>query len=211
MSQFLQAPQIPHLTAGIHVLRYLLNAPDLGILLSGHSDFSMVAFFDSDWVACAQSRKFVTGYFITLGVFPASWKCKIQPIVSLSSAEAKYRALRKVVAKISWLIRLFSDLGLTITSVPVFCDSQAALHIAKNPVFHERTKHIEVDCHYIRESLSAGLISLHHVSTHAQLADIFTKDLPGHVHHHFLPKLGVFTPFSLKGDVGPIPYIVDPT
>jgi len=97
------------------------------------------------------SRKSVSGYYITIGGSPVSWKSKKQPTISLSSAEAEYRAIRKVAAKISWLVRLLGDLGLLITRpVSVFCDSQATLHMAKNPVFYERTKHIEIDCYYIR-------------------------------------------------------------
>nr|XP_016494967.1 PREDICTED: uncharacterized protein LOC107814141 [Nicotiana tabacum] len=148
--------------------------PDIGILLSKNTDLSLVAFSDYDWAACAQSRS------------------KKQPTISLSSAEAEYRALRKVVVEVSWLIRVLVDLGLTLSSpVPIFCDSQAALHIAKNPVFHERTKYIEIDCHFVRDCLASGLISLHHVFSSTNLADILTKPLPGPAHHNLLCKLGV--------------------
>lgn len=141
-------------------------------------------------------------FFITLGGSPISWKSKKQPTISLSSAEAEYRALRKVVAEVSWLIRLLGDLGLSISApVPIFCDSQAAFHIAKNPIFHERTKHIEVDCHYVRDCLNSDLISLHFVRSSAQLADIMTKTLAGLLHRGILCKLGVLSPSSLRGGV----------
>ena len=107
------------------------------------------------------------------------------------------------MAELAWLSRLFHELGIeNITPIPVKCDSQAAIYIAKNPVFHERTKHIELDCHFVREKLLAGVFSLHHVSTKAQLADILTKPLPGVMHHDLLCKLGVQGTTNLKGVVG---------
>lgn len=99
-------------------------------------------------------------------------------MASLSSAEAEYRSLSKTVAEITWLSRLLVDFGLPVSSsIPVFCDNQAALHIAKNLVFHERTKHIELDCHFVRSKVADGLISLLHTSSASQVAGIFTKSL----------------------------------
>lgn len=104
------------------------------------------------------------------------------------------------MAELVWLLNLLSDFGLIVSvPVPVFCDNQAAIHIARNPVFHERTKHIEVDCHFIRTKLSDGLIELLHVPTGSQLADIFTKPLTDIIHHPLLLKLGVQAPSNLWG------------
>nr|XP_018623855.1 uncharacterized mitochondrial protein AtMg00810-like [Nicotiana tomentosiformis] len=202
LSQFLQKPQVPHMMSSLHVLRYLMNDPAHGVLLSSSSDFSLLAYSDSDWASCVVSRKSVNGYYITLGGSPVSWKSKKQPTISLSSVEAEYLALRKVAVEISWLVRLLGDLGLLITCpVFVFCDSHAALYMAKNHVFHERTKHMEIDCHYICQCLSSGLLSLHYVSSSDQLADIMTKTLTGQPHHDILSKLGVISPSSLRGSV----------
>ncbi|XP_070002940.1 uncharacterized protein [Nicotiana sylvestris] len=124
---------------------------------------------------------------------------KKQQIISLSIAEAEYQTLRKVVVEVTWLVRLLCDIGLMISShISVFCDSQAAPHIAKILIFHERTKHIEFDCLYVRDVLSTSLISLQHISTTHQLADILTKALTGVPHHRLLSKLGVFPPSSLR-------------
>lgn len=91
--------------------------------------------------------------------------------------------MRRTCAKLSWLTRLLEELTITdITPVPLKCDNQAAIYIAKNPVFHERTKHIELDCHYVREQLQAGLISIDYVPSEKQIADIFTKSLSGPQH-----------------------------
>ncbi|XP_070013034.1 uncharacterized protein [Nicotiana sylvestris] len=201
--QFLQKPQVPHMMAAIYVLRYLLNDPAQGILLSSSDNLSLVGFSDSAWGSCAISRKSVSGFYISLGGSPVSWKSKKPPTISLSSTEAEYRALRKLAAEVAWLVRLLVDLGLAISYlVHVYCDSQAALHIAKNPIFYERTKHIEIDCHYVRECITVGLLTLHFVSSSGQLANIMTKALPTQLHYGILGKLGVSSPSSLGGGCG---------
>ncbi|XP_015166295.1 uncharacterized mitochondrial protein AtMg00810-like [Solanum tuberosum] len=152
LSQFLQNPREPHLKVAYHVLRYLKNDPCLGIHLSNNADCSITTYCDSDWAACPDTRKSVSGYVVLMGDSPVSWKSKKQTTISLSSAKAEYRAIRKAVGELVWLERLLIELNLPCKlPISVFCDSQTAIHISKNPVFHERTKHIEVDCHFVRE------------------------------------------------------------
>jgi len=113
--------------------------------------------------------------------------------------------MRAVTAELSWLTRLLSEPQVpSLLPIPLKCDSLAAIYIAKNPVFHERTKHIELDCHFVREKLHEGLISLSHTKTSDQLADLFTKHLPSLQHTHLLGKLGVSLcpPSNLRGGVG---------
>ncbi|WMV43562.1 hypothetical protein MTR67_036947 [Solanum verrucosum] len=150
----------------LHVLRYLRNDPTLGIYLSKEPNYTITAYCDSNWNACPDSRKSVSGYIVLIGNCPVSWKSKKQTTVSLSSAEAECRAVRKVVGELVWIERLLHELGEGPSQpISVFCDSQAAIHIAKNSVFHERTKHIEVDCHFVRDKLQEGLVTLHHIPT----------------------------------------------
>nr|XP_016470181.1 PREDICTED: uncharacterized mitochondrial protein AtMg00810-like [Nicotiana tabacum] len=203
LSRYMQDPRQPHLEATLCVLRYLLKDPGLGLFMSSSSSFKILAFCDSDWATCPDSRKSVSGIYISLGTFPISWKSKKQTSISLSSAEAEYR-MRRVVAELTWLVRLFEDLSIPIDlPVTLHFDSQEAFYIAKNPVFHERTNHVEIDCHFVREQYLAGLISLSFVRSSAQLADLFTKPLTGPLHRSILGKLGVFsTPSNLKGGVG---------
>jgi len=142
----------------------------------------------------------VSGFVIFLGNTLVSWKSKKQVTVSLSSAEAEYKSLRRVTAELAWLSRLLAELTLTsITPIPIKCDNLAAIYIAKNHVFHERTKHIELDCHFVRQKLMEGLLSLSFIPTQHQLADICTKPLTGTQHRFILTKLGVATPFNLQG------------
>lgn len=131
-------------------------------------------------------------YVVLLGESAIIWKSKKQDIVSLSSAEAEYRSIRKVVGELIWIKRLLEELTDTCQKhIPIFCDSQVAVHMERNPVFHERTKHIEVDCHFVRDKIQDGLITLHHISTNDQLADILTKALTCIKHTSILGKLAV--------------------
>jgi len=203
LSQFMQTPCTGHLQAAYHTLRYLRKDPSLGLFINSSPSFQILAFCDADWAACADSRRSVSGFYLSLGGSPISWKSKKQMVVSLSSAEAEYHSMRRLVAEISWVVRLLSDLSFS-PSLPInlHCDNQAAIHIARNPVFHERTKHIELDCHFVREKLLDGLISLSFVPSSSQIADLFTKALAGPLHRHFIGKLGVRSPVSyLRGDV----------
>ncbi|XP_019224860.1 PREDICTED: uncharacterized protein LOC109206491 [Nicotiana attenuata] len=203
LSQFLQAPRVPHMQAASHLLRYFKGTSDFGLFFSHSPNFALRAYCDSDWASCADSRRSVTGFCAFLGDCLVSWKSKKQPVVSLSSAEAEYRAMSKAAVEVTCLSRLLYDFGIPSSSSPVslYCDNQVALHIARNPVFHERTKHIELDCHFVRSKIGDGLISLAHVSSYAQVADILTKALLGPAHHYHLCKLRVLSPSNLMGTV----------
>lgn len=136
-----------------------------------------------------------------MGGSPVSWKSKKQPFVDLSSTEAEYRFMRRLVAEIMWLPRLLMDLYApsNFLPIPLHCDSQAVIHIAKNSVFHEHTKHIKLDCHFASEKFLDGLISLSFMPSSSQIANMFTKALFGPLHRLMLSKLGVRSGISNLG------------
>ena len=180
-----------HWAAALRAVRYLKKSPGQGILLRADTPFQFTGWCDSDYASCSVSRKSVTGYFIQLGGSPISWKTKKQKTVSRSSAEAEYRALAFLTQEFIWLKRILAALGVKDDqSMAVCCDSKAAIHIATNPVFHERTKHVEVDCHFVRDEVLSKNIYLHHVSSVQQLAAIFTKPLGRQEYEQFCFKLG---------------------
>ena len=192
LSQFMKASTIAQWEAALRVVRFLKGSPGQGILLRFDSNLEVSIYVDADWSSCALSRRSISAYVVLLGGSPISWKTKKQKTVSHSSAEAEYRAMAAAVKEIKWIVPLMADLGITLTlPVSFFCDSKAAMHIAANPVFHERTKHIERDCHSVRDAVKAGLIATHYVRSKDQIADVFTKAL-GRSQFEFLSsKLGV--------------------
>ena len=152
----------------------------------------MSGFCDSDWAGCPTTRRSTTGYCTMLGSSPISWKTKKQPTVSRSSAKAEYRAMASLTCELQWLKYLLNDLGIAhLAPITFHCDNQAAIHIANNPVFHERTKHIELDCHFVREKIQSQLIAPRYIPSSMQVADIFTKALGTDPFHCLLTKLGV--------------------
>ncbi|KMT06637.1 hypothetical protein BVRB_7g158040 [Beta vulgaris subsp. vulgaris] len=197
LSQFLQAPRQAHWDAAIRVVRYLKGTPGQGLLLSSASELTLQGWCDSDWAACPITRRSLSGWLVFLGHSPISWKTKKQHTVSLSSAEAEYRSMSALTCELKWLKGLLLSLGVHHPkAIPLFCDSQSALHIANNPVFHERTKHIEVDCHFVRDAIQDGLIAPSYVSTTEQLADIFTKALGKSQFDLLMSKLGISAPHA---------------
>ncbi|BFG41758.1 hypothetical protein CerSpe_280320 [Prunus speciosa] len=178
LSQFMHQPRQPHMKAATRLVHYLKGSPGQGILLSSHNELKLQAFCDSDWASCPMTRRSTTGYCVFLGTSPISWKTKKQPTVSRSSSEAEYRAMAVATCELQWLRYLLQDLGIS-HSFPstLYCDNKAAIYIAANPVYHELTKHIEIDCHVVRERIHDGTLRTAFLPSRDQIGDIFTKAL----------------------------------
>ncbi|KAL0412091.1 UNVERIFIED_CONTAM: Retrovirus-related Pol polyprotein from transposon RE2 [Sesamum latifolium] len=167
LNQFLQNPREPHWDASIHLVRYLKGTSSLGLFFGTDSPLTLSAFSDSDWACCLDSRRSFTGYCIFLGESLISWKTKKQATVSRSSAEAEYQSMASTVCELIWISYSLDDFGITLHSlIPFHCDNKAAIHITENPVFHERTKHLDIDCHIVRDCLS--LVSFFLTHFHSQ-------------------------------------------
>jgi hypothetical protein len=150
LSQFLSAPTTTHFNAATRVLHYLKSSPGRGIFYPRDSSLHLIGFSDADWAGCKDSRRSISGQCLFIGKSLISWRTKKQLTVSRSSSEAEYRALAAATCELQWLLYLFRDLQLTCNKSPVlYCDNRSAIHIAANPVFHERTKHLEIDCHLV--------------------------------------------------------------
>ncbi|CAM8914356.1 unnamed protein product [Rhodiola kirilowii] len=203
LSQLMNQPTNDHLAVAHRVLRYLKGSPAQSVFYPSNQALQLSTFCDADWGSCPLTKRSVSGYCVLLGSSLISWKTKKRAIVSRSSAQAEYRAMAHASCEVSWLTRLLADLQIQVpTHVALFCDNMTAMHIARNPVFHERTKHVELDCHMVRQHLSSGFISPHFVASLEQPADLLTKALSADQLEQFCGKLNVLnmlhTP-SLRG------------
>ncbi|KAJ0480794.1 putative RNA-directed DNA polymerase [Helianthus annuus] len=197
LSQFMHSPTEGHLKLAFHLLRYLKSAPGKGLLFSKSQSFNLTVFADSDWAKCLVTRKSVTGFCVFLGNSLVSWKSKKQSTVSRSSAEAEYRSMCAAACEAVWLKNLLSELEVNVeVPIKLFCDNNAAISIAANPVFHDRTKHFELDLFFLRDLISKGTVRCVGIKSEMQVADVFTKGVLVKDHQYLCGKLQLFDMFS---------------
>uniref|UniRef100_A0A5B6Z677 Putative polyprotein n=1 Tax=Davidia involucrata TaxID=16924 RepID=A0A5B6Z677_DAVIN len=192
VSQFMHDPCTTHLDAVYRILKYLKSAPGKGVLFSNHGHLELEAFTDADWAGSINDRRSTSGYCTLVGGNLVTWRSKKQSVVARSSAEAEYRAMAHGICELIWLQTLLRDLGIVCNkSMRLYCDNKSAINIAHNPVQHDRTKHIEIDRHFIKEKLNEGMICTPFVKSEDQLADVFTKGLSSRFFHSIVCKLGM--------------------
>uniref|UniRef100_A0A2N9G3P5 Integrase catalytic domain-containing protein n=1 Tax=Fagus sylvatica TaxID=28930 RepID=A0A2N9G3P5_FAGSY len=177
-----------------------------GLHFSAQSSLELRAYADADWAGDPTDRRSTTGYCFLLGSSLISWRSKKQSVVARSSTEAEYRALADATSELLWLRWLLADMGAPqTTSTPIHCDNRSAIHIAHNDIFHERTKHIEIDCHFIRHHLQQSALHLLSVSSE----DSLLMSSPSPIHRTLTRSCvqtqdGFFvTTLCLRGDVNP--------
>ncbi|PKU62528.1 putative mitochondrial protein [Dendrobium catenatum] len=201
LSQHMQDPLPQHIYMLKRLLRYLKGTIDFGIPIT-KSNMCLHSFSDADWAGDPISRKSTSGYCSFLGNTIISWTVKKQTTVARSSTESEYRALAALTADIIWLRRILSDFGISLTSpTDIYCDNTSAIAIANNPVFHARTKHIEIDHRFIRDHIHKNTIRLLPISTIDQTADILTKSMSTPRFQDLRTKLTVINNPSVCGGI----------
>ncbi|KAM7531655.1 hypothetical protein LguiB_035065 [Lonicera macranthoides] len=194
VSQFLHNPGEKHMQAVMRIISYLKATPGKGILFQKNEDFQKIeGYTDADWAGNICDRRSTSGYFTFVGGNLVTWRSKKQNVVSRSSAEAEYRGMAAGIQELLWLKLLMTDLGFPPKEPMVlYCDNKAACDIAHNPVQHDRIKHVEVDRFFIKEKLEDKVITVPHVRSEDQLADILTKAVTRKVFAKLISKLGMF-------------------
>ncbi|WVZ83665.1 hypothetical protein U9M48_030791 [Paspalum notatum var. saurae] len=190
---FMHALREPHLALLKRILRYVRDTLQHGLQLSRSAANDLVAYSDADWAGCPDTRRSTSsGFCIFFGGNLVSWSSKRQPTVSRSSAEAEYRAVANEVSEASWIRQLLHELHCPPSkSAIVFCDNVSAQYMTTNPVQHQRTKHIEIDLHFVRDKVALGEVKVLHVPSTSQYADIFTKGLPSVLFREFRDSLHI--------------------
>ncbi|GJW29749.1 ribonuclease H-like domain-containing protein [Tanacetum coccineum] len=192
---YMHDPREPHFAALKRILRYVQGTLELGLQLYASATTSLVGYTDADWAGCPSTRRSTSGYCVFLGDNLLSWSAKRQHTISRSSAEAEYRGVANVVAETAWIRNLLRELhSPLLTATLVYCDNVSAVYMSANPVQHQRTKHIEIDIHFVRDMVKAGHVRVLHVPSRFQYADIFTKGLPSALFEDFRSSLSVRPP-----------------
>jgi len=203
VNQFMQTPRKPHLDAMRRILRYIKHTLQCGIFYEAKSQLQVHGYTDADWVSNVLDRRSTSGFMFSFGSGAVSWSSMKHPIIALSSIEAEYRSVAIAACEVVWLQKLLSNLGqLVDVPVVIYCDNISSILPANNPIYHARTKHIEVHYHFCREKVLGKEIDLIHVSTKDQIVDIFIKALGTNKLKKFRQMLGVLeVDLTLRGSV----------
>lgn len=197
VSRFMQSPQEIHLQAAKHILRYVRRYPDLGLSFRQGDTNCLRGFTDADYGQDLDDRISVGAYIFFLGNSPISWNSKKQSSTSRSSCESEYRALAKCSCEAVWLRRLLAELRiLDDNPTPIYCDNQSSIKLSYNPVFHEKSKHFEIDYHFTRQKVENNTLRVEYISSQDQPADILTKSLGRLKFDNCRSKLYLCCPFT---------------
>lgn len=192
LSQYMSSPTTDHWQGIKRILRYLQGTINYCMHIKPSTDLDITGFSDADWATSIDDRKSMAGQCVFLGETLISWSSRKQKVVSRSSTESEYRALADLAAEIAWIRSLLFELKLPLPRKPIlWCDNLSAKALASNPVLHARSKHIEIDVHYIRDQVLQNKVVVAYVPTTDQIADCLTKPLSHTRFSQLRDKLGV--------------------
>ncbi|GJZ01693.1 putative ribonuclease H-like domain-containing protein, partial [Tanacetum coccineum] len=190
-SRFQVNPKVSHLIAVKRIFKYLKGKPNLGLWYPRESPFDLEAFSDSDYAGANLDRKSTTGGCQFLGRRLISWQCKKQTIVATSTTEAEYVAAANCCGQILWIQNQLLDYGFNFMNTKIHIDNESTICIVKNPVFHSKTKHIEIRHHFIRDAYEKKLIQVQKIHTDYNVADLLTKAFDGPRFNFLVVNIGM--------------------
>lgn len=192
VSQFMHSPTVEHWVYVKRILRYLKATVHYGLFISKSSNTTLSVYTDADWACDLDDRKSTSGFAIFMGRNLISWNSKKQQTVAKSSTEAEYRALGLATTELVWIQSLLRDIGYASTHSPIiWCDNIGATYLSANPVFHARSKHLEVDFHFVRDKVQKKEIQVRFICSKDQFADILTKPLAKARHYQLMHHLSI--------------------
>jgi hypothetical protein len=170
-------PGKEHWRAVKWIFRFLRGTAD-HFLQFGRTTKGLIRYVDSDYADDLDKRRSLAGYVFTVGSCAMSWKAVLQPVVALSTTEAEYMAIAEACKELIWLKGFYAELCGVDSCINPFSDSQSAIYLTKDQMFHDRTKHIEIKYHYVRDEIEKGKLKVCKISTQNNPAEMLTKPVP---------------------------------
>lgn len=181
ISRFMERPRMPHLLAAKRIMRYVKGTLEFGLVfpnMKGEQEVELMGYSNADWCGDKNDRKSTAGYFFRFGEAPISWCSKKESIVALSSCEAEYVAASMSACQALWIDSLLQEMKVKEEGVvKLLVDNKSAINLAKHPIAHGRSKHIEARFHFLRDQVSRGKLKLEFCKSECQVADILTKPM----------------------------------
>ena len=205
VSRYIEEPKMSYLKAAKHILRYIKGTLNHGLFYSSNNLLELVGYSDSDWAGDIDDQKSITGFVFFFGNTTFTWSSKKQSIITLSTCEAKYVAATSCVCHAIWLRNLLTNIQIPQKeATKTYIDNKSTIELAKNPIYHDRSKHIDIKYHFIRNWVKEKIVYLMHTKIRDQVADIFTKPLQVKAFQRIRRILGIISleKSSLRGDVG---------
>lgn len=189
---FIHDPRSSHFNALKRIIWYVQGTISHGVHIYKSKLDTLTAYSDADWAGCPDTRRSTSGYCVYLGDNLLSWSSKRRHTISQSSAEAEYRGVANTLAETCWLRNLLLEMHIPMRKATlIFCDNVSSVYLSSNPVKHQRTKHVELDLHFVQEKVALCEVKVLHVPTEYHYADIFTKGLPSSLFNSFRTSLNV--------------------